>query len=88
MLKHNKYFVESSHPEALRLLLEDRVIQDARLATAQVNNSPEAVTLTTKETKMTDDDKIAVAVPSDADLFISVVGVGGGLTITLMLAIS
>lgn len=47
MLKHNKYFVESSHPETLQLLLKDRVIREARLVTAQIDNSIKAATFTT-----------------------------------------
>ena len=31
VLKHNRYFVESSHPETLQLLLKDPVIQECRL---------------------------------------------------------
>ena len=31
VLKHNRYFVESNHPETLQLLLKDPVIQECRL---------------------------------------------------------
>jgi len=31
VLKHNRYFVESTHPETLQLLLKDPVIQECRL---------------------------------------------------------
>jgi DNA excision repair protein ERCC-3 len=31
VLKHNKYFIESSHPETLQLLLKDEVIRAARV---------------------------------------------------------
>ncbi|KAI0261508.1 DNA helicase [Gloeopeniophorella convolvens] len=31
VLKHNKYFVESSHPETLQHLLKDKAIRDARV---------------------------------------------------------
>merc|ERR1719167_540701 len=31
VLKHNRYFVESSHPETLQMLLKDPVIQECRL---------------------------------------------------------
>lgn len=31
VLKHNKYFVESSHPETLQFLLKDSVVQESRL---------------------------------------------------------
>ena len=33
VLKHNRYFVESSHPEVLQKLLKDPVIQECRLRT-------------------------------------------------------
>lgn len=31
VLKHNKYFVESSHPDTLQFLLKDKVIREARV---------------------------------------------------------
>jgi DNA excision repair protein ERCC-3 len=31
VLKHNRYFVESTHPEVLQKLLKDPVIQECRL---------------------------------------------------------
>jgi DNA excision repair protein ERCC-3 len=46
-LKHNKYFVESSHPETLQLLLKDTVIREARIATVSVDTSIKSATLTT-----------------------------------------
>ncbi|KAK7044213.1 DNA repair helicase RAD25 [Paramarasmius palmivorus] len=39
VLKHNRYFVESSHPETLQLLLKDRVIREARVVRQEVDNS-------------------------------------------------
>ncbi|TFK40251.1 DNA helicase [Crucibulum laeve] len=47
VLKHNKYFVESNHPETLQLLLKDRVIREARLFSTQADNSIKAATFTT-----------------------------------------
>ncbi|KAF9466531.1 DNA helicase [Collybia nuda] len=47
VLKHNKYFVESSHPETLQLLLKDRIVRDARLITTQTDTSIKAATFTT-----------------------------------------
>jgi DNA excision repair protein ERCC-3 len=47
VLKHNKYFVESSHPEMLQLLLKDKVIREARLNTTQTDNSIKFTTFTT-----------------------------------------
>ncbi|KAH9479571.1 transcription factor TFIIH complex ERCC-3 subunit [Psilocybe cubensis] len=49
VLKHNKYFVESNHPETLQLLLKDRVIREARIVTAQTDNSIKAATFTTSK---------------------------------------
>ncbi|KAF8909404.1 DNA helicase [Gymnopilus junonius] len=49
VLKHNKYFVESSHPETLQLLLKDRVIREARIVTTQTDNSIKAATFTTSK---------------------------------------
>ena len=47
VLKHNKYFVESSHPETLQLLLKDKVIREARVISQQMDNSIRASTFTT-----------------------------------------
>lgn len=47
VLKHNKYYVESSHPETLQILLKDRVIREARVHSAPVDNSIKASTFTT-----------------------------------------
>lgn len=46
MLKHNKYFVESSHPETLQLLLKDKTIRDARVA-SQPGDANKMTTFTT-----------------------------------------
>lgn len=49
VLKHNKYYVESSHPETLQLLLKDKVIREARVISPQTDNGLKATTfLTTK----------------------------------------
>jgi DNA excision repair protein ERCC-3 len=47
VLKHNKYFVESSHPDTLQLLLKDKVIREARVISHQADNSIKAATFTT-----------------------------------------
>ncbi|KAH7911350.1 P-loop containing nucleoside triphosphate hydrolase protein [Hygrophoropsis aurantiaca] len=47
VLKHNKYFVESSHPETLQHLLKDKSIREARVVTQQTDNSIKAATFTT-----------------------------------------
>lgn len=41
MLKQNKYFVESSHPEVLQKLLKDPVIQQCRLKRTEDDNALE-----------------------------------------------
>ncbi|XP_028920075.1 general transcription and DNA repair factor IIH helicase subunit XPB isoform X2 [Ornithorhynchus anatinus] len=35
VLKHNRYFVESSHPDVIQQLLQDQVIRDCRLRNAE-----------------------------------------------------
>jgi len=47
VLKHNKYYVESSHPEALQTLLKDDVIRSARVHTQVAENSIKVAMLTT-----------------------------------------
>lgn len=47
VLKHNKYFVESSHPETLQTLLKDKVIREARVISQQMDTSIKASTFTT-----------------------------------------
>ena len=45
VLKHNRYFVESGHPETLQLLLQDPVIQECRLRQATDGDTqPELIT--------------------------------------------
>ncbi|KAI0050445.1 DNA helicase [Auriscalpium vulgare] len=46
VLKHNKYFVESSHPETLQILLKDKAIRDARVV-SQGNDTNKMTTFTT-----------------------------------------
>lgn len=49
VLKHNKYFVESNHPDTLQLLLKDKVIREARVVSQQTDNSIRAATFTTSK---------------------------------------
>lgn len=49
VLKHNKYFVESSHPETLQVLLKDKTIREARVHTQITDNSIRAATFTTSK---------------------------------------
>ncbi|KAH9983084.1 DNA helicase [Russula compacta] len=46
VLKHNKYYVESSHPETLQLLLKDKSIRDARVI-SQTGDANKMTTFTT-----------------------------------------
>ena len=93
VLKHNKYFVESSHPDTLQLLLKDKVIRDARVASQQTDNSIRAATFTiskapvkgnlvipgTKDTeKKKDESATNRPLATDTDLFTSIVGVNSG----------
>jgi DNA excision repair protein ERCC-3 len=46
VLKHNKYYVESSHPETLQHLLKDKTIRDARVV-SQASDANKVATFTT-----------------------------------------
>ena len=46
VLKHNRYFIESSYPETLQFLLKDRVIREARVV---IDESTRPVGLTTSK---------------------------------------
>ena len=89
VLKHNKYFIESSHPETLQFLLKDRVIREARVIPQDVAETSTGLTLSKAPTKG------SLVIPgtkeagaggggtdstrqTDADLFTSVVGVDNG----------
>lgn len=94
VLKHNKYFVESTHPETLQVLLKDTVIREARVHTQVTDNSIKASTFTTSKapvkgnlvipgTEKKKDEGVngkggANGKVTDADLFTSVVGVDAG----------
>ncbi|CDO74914.1 hypothetical protein BN946_scf184988.g21 [Trametes cinnabarina] len=91
VLKHNKYFVESSHPETLQILLKDKIIREARVHSQQTDNSIRAATFTTSkapvkgnlvipgtkeaEKKRDDTTNGKTGAKTDAELFTSVVGV-------------
>jgi len=49
VLKHNRYFVESGHPETLQLLLKDPVIQDCRLRVTTDEGDTKTADLITEE---------------------------------------
>jgi DNA excision repair protein ERCC-3 len=62
VLKHNKYFIESTHADTVQFLLKDRVIREARLATSgapAADNSIKANTFTTAKAPP----KVPVVIP-------------------------
>ncbi|KAI0370381.1 DNA helicase [Pilatotrama ljubarskyi] len=91
VLKHNKYYVESSHPETLQILLKDKIIREARVHSQPTDNSIRAATFTTskapvkgnlvipgtKEAEKKKDEATngKTGSKTDAELFTSVVGV-------------
>lgn len=52
VLKHNRYFVESSHPDCLQKLLKDPVVQDCRLRQAQQSNTTDDGLISEEQTKL------------------------------------
>jgi DNA excision repair protein ERCC-3 len=46
VLKHNRYYVESSHPDTLQFLLKDKVIREARVVSPATDTSIKAATFT------------------------------------------
>ena len=64
VLKHNKYFVESNHPETLQLLLKDKVIREARVVSQQTDNSIKASTFTTVKATL----KGSLVIPGTKDV--------------------
>ena len=87
VLKHNKYFIESSHPETLQFLLKDNVIREARVIPQQQPGDVVSAALMTSKAPT----KAGLVIPGtkeggtgnqnadgkkqDADLFTSVVGI-------------
>ncbi|EDV26690.1 uncharacterized protein TRIADDRAFT_22911, partial [Trichoplax adhaerens] len=56
VLKHNRYYVESSHPEIIQMLLKDPVVQAARVKEGQINDPSESdETLDPKEENIPSD---------------------------------
>ena len=90
VLKHNKYFIESSHPDTLQHLLKDSVIREARVIPQQSQQPGDAVTAALMTSKAPS--KAGLVIPgikeagaggkevadankqSDTDLFTSIVG--------------
>ncbi|KZV62100.1 DNA helicase [Peniophora sp. CONT] len=92
VLKHNKYFIESTHPDMLQTLLKDSTIRDARVITTNEPSNNKVATFTTAKAptkaglvipgteeakKGKDDPTKATAGAADEALFSSVVGVEG-----------
>lgn len=97
VLKHNKYFVESSHPETLQILLKDKTIREARVHSQAVDTSIKAATFTTGKAPVKGNLVIPGTKPAEnkkgeasngksgaVDLFASVVGVDAGMLISLL----
>lgn len=94
VLKHNKYFIESGHPETLQFLLKDSVIREARVIPQQATGGAENdLTMSKAPTKaglvipgtkaISGTGQTATGVAdakkqADMDLFTSVVGVDNG----------
>ena len=85
VLKHNKYFIESTYPDTLQLLLRDETIRNARVM-ASVETGPAATStpaFLTSKAPQKGSMLIAGTKEGDAstkpdDLFASVVGVSSG----------
>ncbi|KAH9029849.1 DNA helicase [Lactarius hengduanensis] len=63
VLKHNKYFVESSHPETLQHLLKDKTIRDARVV-SQAGDANKVATFTTAKAPV----KGSLTIPGTKDV--------------------
>ena len=63
VLKHNKYYVESSHPETLQLLLKDKSIRDARVV-SQAGDTNKITTFTTTKAPV----KGSLVIPGTKDV--------------------
>jgi len=91
VLKHNKYFVESAHPNILQSLLKDSTIRSARVVTTK-DDSNAMTTFTTakapvkgnlvipgtKDAEKSKEDPKAPSGSKDDALFTSVVGTENG----------
>ncbi|KAH9057817.1 DNA helicase [Lactarius vividus] len=63
VLKHNKYYVESSHPETLQHLLKDKTIRDARVV-SQTGDANKVATFTTAKAPV----KGSLTIPGTKDV--------------------
>jgi DNA excision repair protein ERCC-3 len=80
VLKHNKYFVESSHPETIQMLLKNPVIRGARVIE---DSNAESTTTTSKgnalpATSAPDPTTVASNEKQAQDVFSAVIGVDRG----------
>lgn len=89
VLKHNKYYVESNHPDTLQMLLKDPVISASRKKLSDVNGvgmpitvskAPQRGNLVIPGTKEVDKTKDAdgASKATGAELFTAVIGVENG----------
>ncbi|TFK27175.1 DNA helicase [Coprinopsis marcescibilis] len=74
VLKHNKYYIETSHPQTYALLLRDEVITDARIkdAAQKVDSSIKAATFTGTNTPTMGAPEKKDGNPADAGLTVGV----------------
>ena len=63
VLKHNKYYVESGHPETLQHLLKDKAIRDARVV-SQAGDANKVATFTTAKAPV----KGSLTIPGTKDV--------------------
>ena len=87
VLKHNKYYIESSYPEVLQTLLKDPTIRDARVLsgvtenetaggnTLLISKAPQRGNIAIAGSKVSEQ---PASTPKSDDLFASVVGVSSG----------
>lgn len=95
VLKHNKYFIESTHPEVLQLLLKDDLIRNSRVIAGPEETAAQNNGLLTSKAPKKSDTVIAGTKPAAPnangtdvakastvadDLFASVIGVQSGMS--------
>jgi len=92
VLKHNKYFIESSHAEVLQILLKDSLIRNARVPLESGDAHSSTAGIITNKAPKKNDTVIAGTKPSEGagpstkaasktpadELFASVIGVQNG----------
>ncbi|KAI9332872.1 P-loop containing nucleoside triphosphate hydrolase protein [Zopfochytrium polystomum] len=68
VLKHNRYFLESSYPEILRLLLKDQVISEARLVRQDDNMNGSTSLLSKPKSLLPSAQGASRAAPTEANI--------------------